>query len=119
MNNLSKNRGQAGLANAIIDNIKERFNLNTDHALDEFKIPFSDPNIYSTILSTFVSVINKKSIKRQYPGLGTVMVPGYNISMIYDVDGKTYQYEDLIRMAINAGFTSDFTDLSMKNKDIV
>lgn len=119
MNNLSKNRGQAGLANAIIDNIKERFNLNTDHALDEFKIPFSDPNIYSTILSTFVSVINKKSIKRQYPGLGTVMVPGYNISMIYDVDGKTYQYEDLIRMAINSGFTSDFTDLSMKNKDIV
>lgn len=64
MNNLSKNRGQAGLANAIIDNIKEKFNLNTDHALDEFKIPFSDPNIYSTILSTFVSVINKKSIKR-------------------------------------------------------
>lgn len=47
------------------------------------------------------------------------MVPGYNISMIYDVDGKTYQYEDLIRMAINAGFTSGFTDLSMKNKDIV
>lgn len=119
MNNLSKNRGQAGLANAIIDNIKERFNLNTDHALDEFKIPFSDPNIYSTILSTFVSVINKKSIKRQYPGLGTVMVPGYNISMIYDVYGKTYQYEDLIRMAINAGFSSEFTDLSTKNKDIV
>lgn len=119
MNNLSKNRGQAGLANAIIDNIKERFNLNTDHALDEFKIPFSDPNIYSTILSTFVSVINKKSIKRQYPGLGTVMVPGYNISMIYDIDGKTYQYEDLIRMAINAGFTSDLTDLSMKNREIV
>ena len=89
MNNLSKNRGQAGLANAIIDNIKEKFNLNTDHSLDEFKIPFSDPNIYSTILSTFVSVINKKSIKRQYPGLGTVMVPGYNISMIYDLDGKT------------------------------
>lgn len=119
MNNLSKNRGQAGLANAIIDNIKERFNLNTDHALDEFKIPFSDPNIYSTILSTFVSVINKKSIKRQYPGLGTVMVPGYNISMIYDVDGKTYQYEDLIRMAINAGFSSNLTDLSMKNREIV
>lgn len=119
MNNLSKNRGQAGLANAIIDNIKEKFNLNTDHSLDEFKIPFSDPNIYSTILSTFVSVINKKSIKRQYPGLGTVMVPGYNISMIYDVDGKTYQYEDLIRMSINSGFSSEYTDLSMKNRDLV
>ena len=48
----------------LIDAIKNTFNLNTDHALDEIKIPFSDPNIYSTILSTFVSIINKKSIKR-------------------------------------------------------
>ena len=119
MNNLSRNRGQAGLANAIIDAIKEKFNLNTDHSLDEFKIPFSDPNIYSTILSTFVSVINKKSIKRQYPGLGTVMVPGYDISMIYDIDGQTYQYEDLIKLAIQAGYTSSNTDLSQKNREIV
>ena len=119
MNNLSKNRGQAGLANAIIDAIKEKFNLNTDHALDEFKIPFSDPNIYSTILSTFVSVINKKSIKRQYPGLGTVMVPGYDISMIYEIDGQTYQYEDLLKLAIQAGYTSTITDLSQRNRVIV
>ena len=121
INNLSKNKGQAGLANAIIDNIKEGFNLNTDHALDEFKIPFSDPNIYSTILSTFVSIINKKSIKRQYPGQGTVMVPGYNMSMIYDIDGKEYQFEDLIKKAYAAGFTPDpsITDISQKNRDVV
>ena len=119
MNNLSKNRGQAGLANAIIDAIKNTFNLNTDHALDEIKIPFSDPNIYSTILSTFVSIINKKSIKRQYPGLGTVMVPGYDISMIYDIAGHTYQYEDLIQIACEQGLTSTHTDLNLKNRDIV
>lgn len=47
------------------------------------------------------------------------MVPGYNISMIYELDRKTYQYEDLLRMAINAGFKSELTDLSMKNRDIV
>lgn len=47
------------------------------------------------------------------------MVPGYNMSMIYELDGKTYQYEDLLRMAINAGFKSELTDLSMKNRDIV
>jgi hypothetical protein len=64
MANLRSGRGQAGLAEAIINNIKKKFNLSTDHALDEFKIPFSDPNIYNTILSTFVSNINKKSIKR-------------------------------------------------------
>ena len=55
---------EIGLAEAILNNIKAKFNLNTDHSLDKLKIPFSDPNIYSSILSTFVSNINKKSIKR-------------------------------------------------------
>lgn len=119
INNLSKNRGQAGLTTAILDAVKYSFNLNTDHILDELKIPFSDPNIYSTILSTFVSVINKKSIKRQYPGLGTVMVPGYDISMIYEIDGNTYQFEDLLKMAYENGYTSTHTDLNLKNRDLV
>lgn len=119
MANLRSGRGQAGLAEAIINNIKKKFNLSTDHALDEFKIPFSDHNIYNTILSTFVSNINRKSIKRQYPGLGTVMVPGYNLSMIYDLNGITYQYEDLIKLAYNSGFDSELTDIAAKNRDVV
>lgn len=119
INNLSKSKGDAGLAEAIIYNIKRGFNLNTDHELDQIKIPFSDPNIYSTLLSTFVSIINKKSIKRQYPGQGTVMVPAYNLSMIYELDGKTYQFEDLVRMATEEGLTSNSSDISTYNKDIV
>jgi hypothetical protein len=47
------------------------------------------------------------------------MVPGYNISMIYDIDGKTYQYEDLIKLAIQSGYTSTQTDLALKNREIV
>lgn len=119
INNLAGSKGEAGLAEAIIENIKKGFNLNTDHGLDELKLPFSDPNIYSNILSTFVSIINKKSIKRQYPGQGTVMVPGYDMSMIYDLDGKTYQFEDLIRMAVDQGYTSASTDNAQYNRDIV
>ena len=119
INNLSGSKGEAGLAEAIIENIKKDFNLNTDHELDALKIPFSDPNIYSTILPTFVSIINKKSIKRQYPGQGTVMVPGYDLSMIYDLNGKTYQFEDLIKMAVNAGYQSASKDVSQYNRDIV
>ena len=119
INNLSGSKGEAGLAEAIIENIKKEFNLNTDHELDVLKIPFSDPNIYSTILPTFVSVINKKSIKRQYPGQGTVMVPGYDLSMIYDLNGKTYQFEDLIKMAVNAGYQSAALDVAQYNRDIV
>lgn len=119
INNLSGSKGEAGLAEAIIENIKKDFNLNTDHELDALKIPFSDPNIYSTILPTFVSIINKKSIKRQYPGQGTVMVPGYDLSMIYDLNEKTYQFEDLIKMAVNAGYQSSSADVAQYNRDIV
>lgn len=118
INNLSGNK-EAGLAEAIIENIKKGFNLNTDHGLDAIKIPFSDPNIYSTILPTFVSIINKKSIKRQYPGQGTVMVPGYDLSMIYDIDGRTYQFEDLIKMAVNSGIQSQSSDVAQYNRDVV
>ena len=119
INNLAGSKGEAGLAEAIIANIKKGFNMNTDHELDSIKIPFSDPNIYSSVLSTFVSIINKKSIKRQYPGQGTVMVPGYDLSMIYDLDGKTYQFEDLIKLATASGYTSTYSDLSAYNRDIV
>lgn len=119
MANIKSGSGEIGLAEAIINNIKAKFNLNTDHSLDKLKIPFSDPNIYSSILSTFVSNINKKSIKRQYPGLGTVMVPSYNMSMIYDINGMTYQFEDLVKEATEKGFSSTELDNTKAKQDIV
>lgn len=123
INNLAGKKGQAGLAESIIKSIKKQFDLNSDHALDDFKIPFSDPNIYSNILSTFVSIINNKSIKRKYPGQGTVMVPGYGMSQIWEFNGRTYQYEDLIKLAQrNLDNINDFdsiADISTYNKVIV
>lgn len=119
MANIKSGSGEIGLAEAIINNIKAKFNLNTDHSLDKLKIPFSDPNIYSSILSTFVSNINKKSIKRQYPGLGTVMVPSYNMSMIYDINGMTYQFEDLAKEATEKGFSSTELDNTKAKQDVV
>ncbi len=116
--NIKSGRNQVGLAQAIINNIKSKFNLNIDHSLDDLKIPFSDPNIYSNILSSFVSNINKKSIKRQFPGLGTVMVPSFNISMIYDINGITYQFEDIIKEAQENGITSTEIDNTKYNQDI-
>lgn len=122
MNNFSKNKS-AGLAEAIFNAVKEEFNLNSDQNLANDFLPFSDPNIYSTILSTFVSTINKKSIKRKYPGQGTVMVPAYNLSMIYDVNGSKYQYEDVLKIALESakasGYVSQFKDVSLKNRDVV
>lgn len=119
MANLRSGRNSAGLAEAIINNIRQKFNLNTDHSLDELKIPFSDKNIYGQILSTFVSNLNRKSIKRQYPGLGMPMVPSYNMSMIFDLNGQTYQFEDLIKEAYNRGYTSNEADISLRNRQVV
>ena len=123
INNLAGKKGQAGLADAIIKTIKKKFDLNSDHELDNFKIPFSDPNIYSNILSTFVSIINNKSIKRKYPGQGTVMVPGYGMSQIWEFNGRTYQYEDLIKLAQrnlqNIASFDTISDVSVYNKAIV
>jgi hypothetical protein len=67
--------------------------------LDDLKIPFSDANIYSNILSTFASIITNKSIRKKYPGTGAVLSPGFNIMMIYDIDGRQYQYKDLVKEA--------------------
>ena len=99
INNISTARGQAGLAESIIGQIKRKFNLTNSHNFDDLKIPFSDANIYSNILSTFASIITNKSIRKKYPGLGAVLSPGFNIMMVYDIDGRQYQYKDLVKEA--------------------
>lgn len=120
INNINLN-GTAGLANAVFHAVEEEFHLNSDQNLAQAFIPFSDPNIYSSILPSLASSINKKSIKRKYPGQGTVMVPAYDLSMIYEIDGNTYQFMDLIDEAMSQGIEPDPTisDLSLKNRDLV
>ena len=130
INNLNQNKGESGLAQEILNVIERELNLNTNHKKDKHHIPFSDKTIYSTILSTFVSVLNKKSIKRQYPGLGTVICPGYDMATVHElnIDGKnqTLMYEDLIRHAYqyfrknkNLSMLDGITDVSLKNRTIV
>lgn len=89
-----------GLSSAIIKNVRKAFRLNENHALDYFKIPFSDNTIYQGFLSTVISNLNKKSIKIKFPGLATVMVPSYNMSMIYDINGEKLQYQDIVKRAL-------------------
>lgn len=93
----SHKEGKEGLADAIFNTIKKELNMNVDHLKDKIKVPFSDPNVYSNILSTFVGTINNKSVKRKYPGLGTVMAPGYDIVQVWDIGDKTYMFEDILK----------------------
>lgn len=97
ISNMSLGRGQAGLATSILYALKKEFSLSTDHTLDKFIIPLSDSNIYSQILQTFSSIINKKSIKREYPGNGMIMTPGYGIIQLWDIDDTTMQFEDILK----------------------
>ena len=117
IDNISKRSNQAGLTDAILREIKSKFSLKSSHKLDsELKIPFSDPNVYSSILSNFASLITKKSIRRSYPGIGGVLSPGYDIMMIYDLNGKTYQYDDILQEAIEY-YNSTVLDIADAEED--
>lgn len=98
INNFKQNN-QASLADEIIAAIQNRFDENFSHELDELKIPFSDPGIYGSMLSTFVSNINGKSVKRKYPGSGYVMSPSYGFMQLWDINGIPHQFEDIFNLA--------------------
>lgn len=53
------------------------------------KIPFSAATINSTFISTIVSMLNKKGIRRKYAGIAAVLTPSYNMMQYYRYDGKT------------------------------
>lgn len=114
------NRGQNGLAENLIDNIRKTFSLSSEHEQDLIKIPFSDQTVYSQVISTIASILNKKSVKRKFPGTGQVMVPGYNIVQLWEIDGKTARFEDLLKEAKESGIKIEETsDLSQNNKTLV
>lgn len=97
--NIRFNKGGMKLTENIIKQIKQQFNINSDHALDKIFLPFSDHTIYNQVLSIIISSINRKSIKRKFPGMGTVMVAGYDMAMYYDIDGKPYLFKDVLKIA--------------------
>ena len=93
-------RDERGLTRALLYQIRKNFGLSSNHNLDKIKIPFSDPSIYGKIMQTMGSILNKKSIKRKYPGMGQVMVPAFGIYQIWEINGNKYQYKDLLKRAI-------------------
>lgn len=113
LNNI--NQDQRGLTRAILYQIRKEFKFDWNHSLDELKIPFSDPNIYNKLLSIVGSVLNSKSIKRKYSGLGQVMVPSFGIYQIWEINGKKYQYLDLLKQALK--WNKDNKVVSQEGKD--
>lgn len=100
LNGIKTREDQASLTDDILRAIEKRFNKNINHMADIFKIPLSDSNIYSQILPTLVSIINKKSIKRKFSGSGCVMIPGFNVAQYFKLNGTEYTFSDLVTEAI-------------------
>jgi hypothetical protein len=95
-----------GLSKSIIDIIRKEFReFRSSHDEDEYKIPFSDSNLQAISLSTFTSGINSKAIKKKHPGIGAVMVPGFNIIQNININGETYSYDDIYDMAAARNMT--------------
>lgn len=95
------NDDRVTLTEMLIMKLESTFGKLSEDDKDAFRVPFSDPNIYSQILPTFVSSINKKSIKRKFPGSGCVMCPGYNIMQVYkfnttDASGNNIEFTGTI-----------------------
>ena len=99
--------GRTDLSQSIMSELKRTFNFTEDHSDDAFWLPLSDSNIYQQAVIEFISQINKKSIKRKYPGSGCVMVPGYNTMMTYKYDGKIAMFQDVFNEARSSAQSFD------------
>lgn len=92
-------KNEENLKALIWSGIKESFYKSKNHANDDVKIPFSDPNVYSDFISTLASTITKNSIKRKHPGSGCVMVPGFNMIQYFEIDDKKLTVDNILKLA--------------------
>ena len=92
-------KDKESLQNIIMGAVQKVFFNSKNHLEDIEKIPFSDANIYSEFISTLASTINKESIKRKHPGSGSVLVPGYNTMMYYEIGGNKMMATDILNAA--------------------
>lgn len=103
-----KDPGNLKLTQAILKRVDEEFKKkNIDHIDDLYKVPFSDPSIFSKSISSLSSYINKTAIKRKYAGMGAVMVPAYKIIQFFRFNGDNLSYDDLYDLASEQGITPE------------
>ena len=108
---LLKDGKNLGLSQSIVAKVKEEFGKRLPNQADaKFHMPFSDPSIFSKALASFTSSINKTAIKRKFPGMGAVMVPAYDKTMNFNIDGLDMSYDDVYKMAADGTLLVDDED---------
>lgn len=101
-------RNITDLSTNIINALKANFIRGDGHQFDNFKLPISDPNIFNDIIANFTSRLNKKSLKRKYAGLGTIMVPGYKKAQVYHIGKDDLLFDDVLDNASTIQYTETF-----------
>ena len=81
----------------------------------EMKLPFSHPQIKGKVASIIISNLTKDSLRRTYPGLGTIQAPSFGFMQYFNItdkNGKLYHrnyigYCNDIRSLLRNGETLD------------
>ena len=88
---LNNDRDTIGLAQSFVTKANQSLQDNTL----EFRIPFSAPTINGAFISTIISLINKRGIRRKYAGFAGVLNPSHNYIQYYRVGNLTLSYDQL------------------------
>lgn len=88
-----KDQEDKSLASGMVSDLKKIFAKNSkkgksNHKDDSVHIAFSDPATFAKAIVSVASIINKTCVKRKYPGGGMIMVPAFNMQMLYKLQGK-------------------------------
>ncbi len=116
----SRSRKDSVIVDLIYENLRKAFKIKNDHINDKVKNPVSDPSFFKQTITGFITELNK-AIKREYTGIGAVLVPSYDRFTIYDINGETLSFNDILRKAKDAGIdlSEEYFDDVSKNQALV
>lgn len=91
-------QSDAELGDIILGSMAKVLRTGTAELKAQFKIPFSDSSLYSSLLPTLTSAINNVSIKAKLAGSALVLTPGYKIAQYFnygDIDASGNYNDDI------------------------
>lgn len=91
----TQDRDVIGLAQAFISKFEQ--------GNQKYQIPFSSATIAPAFMSAVSSVLTKQGIRRTFPGIGAVQVPGRGVMMTYKLGNLNYDFEGAAKLAASRG----------------
>ena len=102
-----------GVGNTILRSIEKEFykrgmndhklveNESTKKAIERF-LPLSDPNVFSEMIKSITGELNDLALKRKYKGIGSVLVPGFNVMEMFHLHGAQsgLKFNDIVELAL-------------------